>query len=103
VTHAGVGSILSARRAGHVPLVVPRRRALGEHVDDHQVRFAAWMADRGQVVLAATEGDLHDALDRACTDPDAFAVAADGGRRAAVSTRFGELVDVLVRYRDRPR
>jgi UDP-N-acetylglucosamine transferase subunit ALG13 len=50
ITHAGVGSIICARREGHVPLVVPRRHELGEHVDDHQVELTRALAQRGSVV-----------------------------------------------------
>jgi UDP-N-acetylglucosamine transferase subunit ALG13 len=50
ITHAGVGSIICARREGHVPLVVPRRHELGEHVDDHQVELTRALAERGSVV-----------------------------------------------------
>jgi len=39
VTHAGVASIVDAVRAGHRPIVVPRRHHLGEHVDDHQLQI----------------------------------------------------------------
>jgi UDP-N-acetylglucosamine transferase subunit ALG13 len=50
ITHAGVGSIICASREGHVPLVVPRRHDLGEHVDDHQVELTRALAQRGNVV-----------------------------------------------------
>lgn len=50
ITHAGVGSILCASREGHVPLVVPRRHELEEHVDDHQVELTRALAERGSVV-----------------------------------------------------
>jgi UDP-N-acetylglucosamine transferase subunit ALG13 len=50
VTHAGVGSILSARRAGHLPVVVPRLHALGEHVDDHQAELTRTLEAAGEVV-----------------------------------------------------
>lgn len=50
VTHAGVGSILCARREGHVPLVVPRRHDLGEHVDEHQAELVRVLERRGGVV-----------------------------------------------------
>lgn len=50
VTHAGVGSILCATRAGHIPLVVPRRREFHEHVDNHQVELTRALAERGSVV-----------------------------------------------------
>jgi UDP-N-acetylglucosamine transferase subunit ALG13 len=51
ITHAGVGSILLARRCGHIPVVVPRRRRFGEHVDDHQVELTTALAPRGQVLV----------------------------------------------------
>lgn len=51
VTHAGVGSILLATRAGHVPIVVPRLRERGEHVDDHQVELARALEAEGRVVV----------------------------------------------------
>jgi UDP-N-acetylglucosamine transferase subunit ALG13 len=50
VTHAGVGSILCARRAGHVPVVVPRQRRYAEHVDDHQVELTQELDALGAVV-----------------------------------------------------
>jgi UDP-N-acetylglucosamine transferase subunit ALG13 len=50
VTHAGVGSILCATREGHLPLVVPRRHDLGEHVDDHQAELTRALEKRGAVV-----------------------------------------------------
>jgi UDP-N-acetylglucosamine transferase subunit ALG13 len=50
ITHAGVGSILCARREGHVPLVVPRRHDLGEHVDEHQAELTRALAKRGSVI-----------------------------------------------------
>lgn len=50
ITHAGVGSIICASREGHVPLVVPRRHDLGEHVDDHQVELTRALAELGSVI-----------------------------------------------------
>ena len=50
VTHAGVGSIFAAIRAGHTPLVVPRLRRFGEAVDDHQVELTAALGETGKVI-----------------------------------------------------
>lgn len=47
IAHAGVGSALDALKAGRAPVLVPRRRAFGEHVDDHQVELAEALAARG--------------------------------------------------------
>ena len=57
VSHAGVGSAITALRAGKVPVLVPRRRAHGEHVNDHQEEIAASMARAG-LAVAAEAGDL---------------------------------------------
>ena len=56
VTHAGVGSILLAMRAGHTPIAVPRYSRRGEHVDDHQLELARALAGLGHVV-ALWEGE----------------------------------------------
>jgi UDP-N-acetylglucosamine--N-acetylmuramyl-(pentapeptide) pyrophosphoryl-undecaprenol N-acetylglucosamine transferase len=61
VAHAGTGSALSAFEAGLRPVLVPRRRAYGEHVDDHQVTTAAALARRGLALHAeADELTMHD-------------------------------------------
>ena len=36
VTHGGPGSVMMCRWAGKTPIVVARRRNLGEHVDDQR-------------------------------------------------------------------
>lgn len=58
ITHAGVGSILCARREGHTPLVVPRRHDLGEHVDEHQAELTRALAARGSVVEVTDLSEL---------------------------------------------
>ncbi len=60
VTHGGPASIMQALALGRVPVVVPRQSAHGEHVDDHQVRFAQRVSDRVLVVLDIA--DLGPAL-----------------------------------------
>lgn len=47
VAHAGVGSALSALSAGRHPVLLPRRAARGEHVDDHQQQIATELDGRG--------------------------------------------------------
>jgi UDP-N-acetylglucosamine transferase subunit ALG13 len=62
VCHAGVGSILMARRAGKLPVVMPRRHALGEAVDDHQVELSRRLAASGLVTLVEDEAGLARAV-----------------------------------------
>lgn len=58
IMHAGAGSILHAAEAGKIPVVMPRRAARGEHVNDHQVELAQALAQAGKVVLADGPDDL---------------------------------------------
>jgi UDP-N-acetylglucosamine transferase subunit ALG13 len=50
VTHAGVGSVLTALRMGHTPIVVPRLARFDEHVDDHQVELTQTLEETGRVI-----------------------------------------------------
>ncbi len=65
VTHAGVGSILCARDAGHVPVVVPRLKRFGEHVDDHQAELARSLEEGGHVIVVWEDGGLRQAVEHA--------------------------------------
>jgi UDP-N-acetylglucosamine--N-acetylmuramyl-(pentapeptide) pyrophosphoryl-undecaprenol N-acetylglucosamine transferase len=52
VAHAGIGSALMAFEAGKSPILVPRRKSHGEHVDDHQQQIAHTFAEAGLAVAA---------------------------------------------------
>jgi UDP-N-acetylglucosamine transferase subunit ALG13 len=93
ITHAGPGSIMDARDHGHIPIVVPRDPRHGEHVDDHQLRFARFLERSGSVMTAYDEGQL-DARVRVSVlvGPQRTAVV----RPATTLARFEQLVDGLV-------
>src|SRR5690606_20458278 len=96
VAHAGPGSLAVAWDRGRVPLVVPRRRAHGEHVDDHQVRFARTLGPRAVVV--DDPSDLAMAW-RAHRDVLQARLPVPGEPGGAFTCAFGDLVDALVRAR----
>ena len=58
ITHGGPASIALALSAGHVPIVVPRNPSLREHVDDHQLRFARWLAERRNITVVLHMDEL---------------------------------------------
>jgi UDP-N-acetylglucosamine transferase subunit ALG13 len=64
VTHAGVGSVMVALSAGKRPVVVPRRKSLGEAVDDHQLQLGRRFAEVGLVTMVEREDDLAAVLRR---------------------------------------
>lgn len=62
VAHAGMGSILTALKNGTPVLVMPRRGALRETRNDHQVATAKALAAQGRVMVAMDEAELVAAL-----------------------------------------
>lgn len=62
VTHAGVGSLSSAIRLGHRPIVVPRRGNLGEVVNDHQLEIARVLEARQMITVVEDDVAMRSAL-----------------------------------------
>ena len=58
VSHAGMGTVLSALQHRQPLIVMPRRAALGEHRNDHQVATARWLSTLGQIQVAMDEAEL---------------------------------------------
>jgi UDP-N-acetylglucosamine transferase subunit ALG13 len=82
IAHAGAGSILTALYAGRHPIVVPRRRAFAEAVDDHQFELASQLARKGVVTMVDDVSKLQGEL---AAIPDASpALANDSALASAV-------------------
>ena len=91
ICHAGVGSVLTAFGAGHCPIVVPRRLARGEHVDDHQEELARSLAARGLAIAVEADELDQGVLSAAATrrvvrvsEPPAYVLGTPAGRRRGV-------------------
>jgi UDP-N-acetylglucosamine transferase subunit ALG13 len=91
ITHAGVGSVLTALAAGKRPVVVPRLRRFGEAVDDHQVEFARQLAPTGLIRVVE---DL-DTLAAALTPSEAFDAVELGPSPALVAELRERLEEIL--------
>jgi UDP-N-acetylglucosamine transferase subunit ALG13 len=63
VSHAGMGTILSALFHGKPILVMPKLAKLGEHRNEHQTATAIRMKDLGNVNVAFDEEELRYHLD----------------------------------------
>lgn len=95
VVQGGPTAIFEARSSGRLPIVVPRRRDLGEHVDDHQRAFARFLGTTGQAI--ACDGEVWDfvaALDAAVEQSQHRRVdpTQDAREIAASVERFGQMV-----------
>ena len=64
VSHAGMGTILTALELGKPVLIMPRRAALGEQRNDHQLATAKKLAALGLATVADDESQLADCLRR---------------------------------------
>jgi UDP-N-acetylglucosamine transferase subunit ALG13 len=89
VTHAGSGSCFDAMRAGHRPVVVARRRDLGEVADDHQTDLASELVRSGRAVDGAA--GLAEAIPRAVRERRPAAGAAPAAP-ASLGPRLREAV-----------
>jgi UDP-N-acetylglucosamine transferase subunit ALG13 len=67
ISHAGMGTIIETVQQGKPIIVVPRRRLLGEHDDDHQFNTAKKMETEGKILVAYEVSELPAKLEQART------------------------------------
>lgn len=94
IAHGGVGTIISGLSKYKPVIVCPRRKAFGEHVDDHQFEIARAFSQRKHALLCDDMDKLSDAIAQSrefCFEPyrshreqvirtiEAFLSAVDGG------------------------
>jgi UDP-N-acetylglucosamine transferase subunit ALG13 len=93
VCHAGVGSIVLARRYGHRPIIMPRRPFHGEHVDEHQTELSRRLERAGIVTVV----EDAEALAAAVAAPPAVPDAGAGGGLSGPSALSADVRGVLER------
>ncbi len=53
ITHGGPSSFIMPLQIGKIPIVVPRKKQYGEHVNDHQLEFSREVEKRfGNIIVA---------------------------------------------------
>ena len=62
VSHAGMGTVITAGRAGRPMVLLPRHQEWGEHTTDHQIATADWLSGKAGIHVAATDADLPAAI-----------------------------------------
>jgi UDP-N-acetylglucosamine transferase subunit ALG13 len=92
VCHGGPGTIIGCLAAGKKPIVVPRTSSLGEHVDDHQVRFARRLGRQGYVFVAEDQIAFDELLNSAVSGSPAFTAPPVSDRTASTVAAFDRLV-----------
>jgi UDP-N-acetylglucosamine transferase subunit ALG13 len=103
LSHASPGTVFDALAGESQPLVVPRRCEYGEHVNDHQFRFArrladldlAWTADDADIAAAAIQRAAAEEVElRRARVRAAYASSVE--RTSRFVERFGGAVDALL-------
>ena len=84
VCHGGCGTVLSCLRASKVPVIIPRRKRYGEHINDHQLQLAGELARQGRAIM--------------CDDVERLGAAIEAARTARPPVSTGEpVLPALVR------
>lgn len=69
ISHAGIGTILTAQRLNKPLIVFPRISTLKEHRNDHQISTTKQLKDIQGIYPAKTIDDIKDLLERNLTPP----------------------------------
>lgn len=94
ITHGGPASFIMPLQIGKIPIVVPRQKRFGEHVNDHQVEFVRNVVERMGTVICVENiemlGDIINNYDK----------LADGmkNRMSSNNVRFNSAIEKLVKH-----
>lgn len=99
ITHGGPSSFLMPLQSGKIPIVMPRRKEFGEHVNDHQAEFCAAVCQRqGNIILVEDAQQLSEAIQN--YDTLVAAIPADHcSNNAKFNRDFAAIVADLVSQR----
>jgi UDP-N-acetylglucosamine transferase subunit ALG13 len=64
ISHAGMGNILLARENQKNIIILPRKSAHGEHIDDHQVDTVKGMKSYPGIFVLDTEGQIPSVIEK---------------------------------------
>lgn len=62
ISHAGVGAIGTALKFWKKPIIIPREKKYGEHINDHQVHFANEFLEEDLYFLVRNELELKKVI-----------------------------------------
>jgi UDP-N-acetylglucosamine transferase subunit ALG13 len=95
VSHGGPSTVMDARMGGSRPIVVARDPERGEHVDDHQQRFAEHLRRHDLAEVIDTQQQFAEALDEALARPERYTVPVEATDITGV-VEFGRVLDQLL-------
>lgn len=64
ITHGGPASFVAPLTLGKTPIVMPRQKKYGEHVNDHQLEFCKEVEKRyGNIIVVNNKAELKTAIE----------------------------------------
>ena len=57
ITHGGPSSFIMPLQIGKIPIVVPRQKQYGEHVNDHQMEFCKVVEEKFRNIIVAEDDE----------------------------------------------
>ena len=92
ISHGGAGTLLQILQLGRIPVVLPREKKFGEHVDDHQIELVQALALEKRVIPVFQVEDLLQAISQAGNECKQPRVSNDSQALNMVSTAIEELI-----------
>lgn len=62
ITHGGPATFMGVIAKGKVPIVVPRQKKFGEHVNDHQIEFCNRVKKNYPIILIKETSDIIEKI-----------------------------------------
>lgn len=81
VSHAGMGTIITALELGKPIVVLPRRECFRETRNDHQVAAAKYFGEQGRIVVAEDEHQIAEKIDLALTQRSSTRISSKASPR----------------------
>lgn len=92
ITHGGPSSFIMPLQVGKIPVVVPRQKEFGEHVNNHQVEFCKIVEERQKNIIVITQIDeLKSAILDYCS-----IVSLKNNEMTSNNKKFNESLEKIV-------
>jgi UDP-N-acetylglucosamine transferase subunit ALG13 len=96
ISHAGIGTIINAKNFGVPIVIVPRKKSLGEHFNDHQAEMAEKLTKENRPrVFVAEPLDVLESCVRRAMEKRAVPEGDDFQGRAAIVSLIKDFVASL--------
>ena len=95
ITHGGPSSFIMPLQIGKIPIVVPRQKQFGEHVNDHQLEFARAVAERQGTILLAEDTETLQRMLLQYDELVSGMSVGQGSNNETFNKAFGDLVKDL--------